>query len=81
MPEAFHALFKFVVPHSSMLRPKFFSIFVNDFAESISNGELYLFADDTPTIYTLGENIDDIRDSYTTIYFGSDGRSGGEGLR
>ena len=45
------------VPQGSILGPKLFSIFVNDLAESISNGELHLFSDDT-TIYTLGENID-----------------------
>ena len=50
---------RFGVPQGSILWPKLFSIFVNDLAESITNGELYLFADDT-TIYFIGENIGDI---------------------
>ena len=53
-PERNRKQVKFKVPQGSMLGPKFFSIFVNDLAESISNGELYLFADDTATIYTFG---------------------------
>ena len=44
-----------------------FFIFVNyDLADSMSNVELYLFADDT-TIYTLGENIDGIIQTLQSI--------------
>ena len=53
------ATVRFGVPQGSILGPNLFSIFVNDLAESITSGELYLFADDT-TIYTIGENTDDI---------------------
>ena len=52
-------LFLRPVLYISTAGPKLFSIFVNDLAESITSGKLYLFADDT-TIYTSGENIDDI---------------------
>ena len=53
------ATVRFGVPQESILGPKLFSIFVNDLAESITSGELYLFADDT-TIYNIGENTDAI---------------------
>ena len=48
---------KFGVPQGSILGPKLFSLYVNDFPESITSGELYMFADDT-TIFTVGDNID-----------------------
>lgn len=47
------------VPQGSILGPKLFSIFVNDLPESISSGDLFMFADDT-TIFTIGENTDNI---------------------
>ena len=53
------AAVRFGVPQGSILGPKLFSTFVNDLAESITSGELYLFADDT-TIYTISENTDDM---------------------
>ena len=48
---------KFGVPQGPILGPKLFSLYVNDFPETISSGELYMFADDT-TIFTVGDNID-----------------------
>lgn len=47
------------VPHGSILGPKLFSIFVNDLPESITSGDLFMFADDT-TIFTIGKNTDKI---------------------
>ena len=59
---------RFGVPQGSILWPKLFSIFVNDLAETITNGELYLFADDTTVRYFIGENTgDDIIQSLQSI--------------
>ena len=48
---------KFGVPQGSIFGPKLFSFYFNDFPESITSGELYMFADDT-TICTVSDNID-----------------------
>ena len=50
------------VPQGSLLGPRLFSIYVNDFAESISNGELHLYADDT-TAFVIGNSV-----NYLTSY-------------
>ena len=48
---------KFGVPQGSFLGPKLFSLYVKDFKESITSGELYMFADDTTT-FTVSDNVD-----------------------
>jgi len=47
------------VPQASLLGPRLFSIYLNDFAESISNGELHLYADDT-TAFFAGNSVDQV---------------------
>lgn len=47
------------VPQDSMLGPHLFSIYVNDFLESISNGEVHLFADDI-TAVVVGNSVDQV---------------------
>ena len=47
------------VPQGSLLGPRLYSIYLNDFPESIKCGKAFLFADDT-TIYAIGKNTDDI---------------------
>ena len=49
----------YAVPQGSILGRKLFSIFVNDLPESITGGNVFMFADDT-TIYTIGKDIDNI---------------------
>ena len=43
----------------SLLGPRLFSIYVNDFSESISKGELHLYADDT-TAFVIGNSTDEV---------------------
>lgn len=47
------------VPQGSLLGPRLFSIYVNDFPESITEGELHLYADD-PTTSVIGDNQDEV---------------------
>lgn len=41
------------------LGPRLFSIYVNDFADNVSTGELHLYADDT-TAFVTGDTIDQV---------------------
>ena len=47
------------VTQGSHLGPCLFSIYVNDFADNVSTGELHLYADDT-TAFVTGDTIDQV---------------------
>ena len=46
-----------VTTKGSVLGPTLFTLFANDIPAAISEGELYMYADDT-SIYCIGENAD-----------------------
>ena len=50
---------KYGVPKDTLVGPRLFSIYVNDFSESISRGDLQLCADDT-TVFIIGDSTDDV---------------------
>ena len=49
------------IPQGSLLSPTLFTLFTNDLPTAISEGDLYMYADDT-SIYCIGENADVARD-------------------
>ena len=49
---------KYGVPQGSLLGPRLFSIYVNDFSDCITQGELHMYADDT-TAFVIEDNPDD----------------------
>ena len=50
---------KYGVPHGSLLGPRLFSIYVNNFPDCVSEGEVHLYADDA-TAYAIGDSVDEI---------------------
>lgn len=49
------------VPQESLLVPRLFTYYINDFSDLITKGNLELFADDT-TLYIIGYNVDEVVD-------------------
>ena len=57
---------RFGVPQGSLLGPKLYSLHVNDLPSAITQGEMYLFADDT-TVYCTGKDLESVVDTLNSI--------------
>ena len=55
------------VPQGSLFGPRFFSIYVNDLASSITTSELHLYADDT-TAYVIGNSVEDVTELLNVLF-------------
>ena len=55
------------VPQGSLFGLRFFSIYVNDLASSITTGELHLYADDT-TAYVIGNSVEDVTELLNVLF-------------
>ena len=54
------------VSQGSLLGPRLFKIYVNDLLGSVTEGWIFLFADDT-TIYCIGDDVESVVDSLNRI--------------
>ena len=50
-----------VVPQGSLLGPRFFSCYVNNLADAVTEGELAMYADDT-TLSVVADNVEVVID-------------------
>jgi len=50
---------KYGVPQGSLLGPRLYTIYVNDFPNAITSGDVFMYADDT-TLYYVGKNFDQV---------------------
>ena len=55
------------VPHGSLLGPRLYTIYVNDFSSSIKSGEVYIYADDT-TAFVIGDNTHQVTELLNTLF-------------